>query len=205
MSSNNQALKKEWEVLPESAYILMVCLWAVPLQKIFGQHQAWYRHVKLDKWACDMSKKFAPLVGLCSQVCSHFFVENLTIEKLLSPFYHLHSLYIYRYTIHSLSVVYHVPDWDPLFTIGYGPHPHINKISQQTKLVLRKLSWLGHMTAELEISEDQLGLGSASGSRHIGPAEMPAQGRIFIRYIGAGSEPGPSQPKTGSSFTSSIL
>ena len=72
-------------------------------------------------------------------------------------------------------------------------------------VVLRKLSWLGHMTAELEISEDQLGLGSASGSRHIGPAEMPAQGRIFIRYIGAGSEPGPSQPKTGSSFTSSIL
>jgi hypothetical protein len=59
--------------------------------------------------------------------------------------------------------------------------------------------------AELDISEDQLGLGSAPGSRHIGPAPMPAQGRISIRYIGASSEPGPSQPKTGSLSLSLLL
>ena len=59
------------------------------------------------------------------------------------------------------------------------------------QLVLRKLSWLGHVTAELDISEDQLGLSSAPGSRHTGPALMSASGRISISYIGAGSEPGP--------------
>jgi hypothetical protein len=37
-------------------------------------------------------------------------------------------------------------------------------------LVLRKLSWLSHMPAELEISEDQLGPSSAPSSRHTGSA-----------------------------------
>ena len=43
-------------------------------------------------------------------------------------------------------------------------------------LVLQKLSWLGHVTTELDISEDQLGLSSAPGSRHAGPAQMSATG-----------------------------
>ena len=43
-------------------------------------------------------------------------------------------------------------------------------------LVLRKLSSLGHVTAEPDISEDQLGLSSAPGSRHAGPAQMSATG-----------------------------
>jgi hypothetical protein len=39
-------------------------------------------------------------------------------------------------------------------------------------LVLRKLSWLGHMTAELDISENQFSLSLACGSRHIGSAQL---------------------------------
>ena len=43
-------------------------------------------------------------------------------------------------------------------------------------LVLRKLSWLSHVTAELDISEDQLGLSLAPGSWHTGSAQMSASG-----------------------------
>jgi hypothetical protein len=41
-----------------------------------------------------------------------------------------------------------------------------------TLIVLRKLSWLGHMTAELDISENQFGLSLACGSQHIGLAQL---------------------------------
>ena len=46
----------------------------------------------------------------------------------------------------------------------------------QSGIVLQKLSWLGHMTAEPDISEDQLGLSLAPGSRHAGPTQMSAMG-----------------------------
>jgi hypothetical protein len=39
-------------------------------------------------------------------------------------------------------------------------------------IVLRKLSWLGHMTAELDISENQFSSSLACGSWHIGLAQL---------------------------------
>ena len=49
-------------------------------------------------------------------------------------------------------------------------------------LVLRKLSWLSHVTAELDISEDQLGLISAFNSRHTSSAQMPASGQLQAKF-----------------------
>ena len=59
-------------------------------------------------------------------------------------------------------------------------------------LVLRQLSSFGHVTAELDISEDQLGLSSAPGPRYIGPAQLSVSNWISIEYrswLGTGSEP----------------
>ena len=69
---------------------------------------------------------------------------------------------------------------------------HCLKPASLLRIVLQKLSWLGHVTAEPDISEDQLGLSSAPGSWHAGPAQMSATGWISIRDIGASSEPGPT-------------
>jgi hypothetical protein len=41
-----------------------------------------------------------------------------------------------------------------------------------TCLVFRKLSWLGHMTTELDISENESSSSLACGSQHIGSAQL---------------------------------
>ena len=56
-------------------------------------------------------------------------------------------------------------------------HDHDEEVTKAlATIVLQKLSWIGHVTAEPDISEDQLGLSSAPGSRHAGPAQMSATG-----------------------------
>jgi len=65
---------------------------------------------------------------------------------------------------------------------------------------LRKLSWLGHVPAELEIFEDQLGLSSASSFRHAGSTQMSASGRLSIRVLDQlGTRSNPTQTSSESS------
>jgi hypothetical protein len=107
-------------------------------------------------------------------------IKNPPLPITASPSLCLQSIYLPTPTLQHNNDIFapqpvypisqYIQNFSPSINSTYISHTTHSSQSTHSQLVLRKLSWLSHVPAELEISEDQLGPSSAPSSRHTGSA-----------------------------------
>jgi hypothetical protein len=115
----------------------------------------------------DMKKQVLHYMDFSIKQIWKTFPEFLDDNKTYQDF---KDVILVHYPDASGDFVYSIRDMDLLIGERQRLSINLTKDLSDYHLVLRKLSWLSHVPAELEISEDQLGPSSAPSSRHTGSA-----------------------------------
>jgi hypothetical protein len=103
----------------------------------------------------------------------------------VSPYLNVYSVTIANISQNSISVPINIglskqtvktlidsSAGDLFIDQNFAKNFEINYLDKPVNVVLRKLSWLSHMTTELDISKNQLGSSLACSSWHIGSAQL---------------------------------